>query len=147
MGVGIEWWELRLRRTNRDCIDAYVRIELGRMRVAVLSPKAERLWSDAIAALKWCQALRCAPSPAFPWKRVRAKRVRRCLRRSTPAVAKARLQRHCVRPLGLSSLTNKWHAERGFIGEISAVSEKRKCTRAAVKRCESQGDGAAHAPC
>jgi hypothetical protein len=50
-----------------------VRIELGRMRVAVLSPKAERLWSDAIAALKWCHALRCAPSPAFPWKRVRAK--------------------------------------------------------------------------
>jgi hypothetical protein len=73
MGVGTEWWELRPPRTNRDYIDAYVRIALGRMRIPALSPRAKRVSSEAGAALKWCQALRCPPSPAFPWKRVGAK--------------------------------------------------------------------------
>lgn len=55
--------------STATAIDAYVRIELGRMRVAVLSPKAERLWSDAIAAL---QVVPCAEVCALPCVSVEA---------------------------------------------------------------------------
>ena len=73
MGALVQWWELRLPQTNRDSHDAWVRIERGRIKVVSASKKAEPVWGEAIWALRWASALRVAPSPAYPWKRLRGR--------------------------------------------------------------------------
>jgi hypothetical protein len=73
MDAVVQWWELRLPRTNRNSIDAWVRIERARMKVAVMSEKAQQGSSEAMEELRWASSEVKLPSPAYPWKRARGR--------------------------------------------------------------------------
>lgn len=69
MDASVQWWELVMPRTMKGCSDAHVRIENGRMKVAMMSDKARKIATEAMQPLRWARVIGKSSS-AFPWRRV-----------------------------------------------------------------------------
>jgi hypothetical protein len=69
MVASVEWWELVMPQTVHGSADAWVRVRNGRAKLMGVSEKAKGRLSEVMQALREARA--GAPSPAFPWRKVK----------------------------------------------------------------------------